>query len=94
MPSLKPIRLRGVSPGAVLRQETRLRPTDLRRAIGEAVEFAHRVERHLRVVGAGLHRDVAAGARGLQLVAVEFRQVDERLRPPGGEAVAVDAVLA
>ena len=49
------------------------------------------MKRDLRVVGACMNRDVAAGARGLQLIAVEFRQVDERFRPPCGETITVDA---
>ena len=76
-----------------MRQEARLRPAKLRPAIGEAVEFAHCVKRDHRIVGASLNGDVAAGASGLQLVAVELRQVDERLGTLGREAVAINADL-
>ena len=46
----------------------------------DPAEVAHRVERDLRVVGASLHHDVAAGARRVELVARERRQVDRAQR--------------
>ena len=42
------------------------------------------MERDLRVIGAGLDGQVAATALRHQLVAVEDRQIDQRLRPPPG----------
>ena len=93
VPSLKPIRLRGVSPGGVRGRNPVCAQRICADAIGEAIQLAHRVKRDLRIIGAGLHRKIAAGARGLQLVAVEFGQVDQRLRPLGGKPVAVHAVL-
>ena len=47
------------------------------------------MERHLRVIGAGLDRQVATAALRYQLVAVEAGQIDQRLRPPPGKAVAI-----
>ena len=75
------------------RQEAGLRPAHLRHVVGEPGELAHGVERDLRVVGAGLDRQIAAGSRRHQLVAVEPRQIDQRLRPSRREAVAILAVL-
>ena len=53
----------------------------------------HGVEGDLRIVGAGLHEEIAARSRGNQLVAGEMRQIDEGRRPLRAQAVAVDAVL-
>ena len=47
-----------------------------------------RVDCHLRVVGAGLHHDVAAGASGLEIIAGEVRQVDEGVRAASVQAEA------
>ena len=93
MPSLKPIRLRGVSPTGVRGRNPLCAQRIWADAIAEPLQFPHGMERDLRIVGARLHREVAARARGLELIAVEFRQVDQRLRPLGGQAVAVRAVL-
>ena len=84
MPSLKPIRLRGVTCDVVVDDgatEALLRPADRRRAAGDAGEVADRVEEHLRVVTTRLHAEVAAATVGIELVARERRQVDERRRP-------------
>ena len=62
VPSLKPSRLRGVPPSGGTRQETGLRPADLRRAARQTGKLAYRMERHLRIVGAGLDRQIAAGS--------------------------------
>ncbi len=51
------------------------------------------MEGDLRIVGAGLHRQVAAGAGLDQLIAVEARQIDQRLGPLRRQAEAVLAVL-
>ena len=56
-------------------------------------EIADGVERHLRIVGARLDAEIAAGARGVELVAGERRQRRELRRAPGGEAEPVTAVL-
>ena len=93
MPSLKPIRLRGVLLGAVVGDEAGLNPADVGDAIGEPRQLAHRVKGDLRIVGAGLHEEIAAGARRRELVAGEIRQIDEGLRPLGAKAVAIAAVL-
>ncbi len=61
--------------------------------ISEPRQLAHRMKGDLRIVGAGLDRQIAAGAGLDQLVAVEARQVDERRRPLCREAVAVLSVL-
>ena len=76
-----------------LREKAGLGPTELRGAVRQAGQLPDGVEGDHRIVGAGLDRDVAAGLRGVELIAVEFRQVDERRRPPGREAVTVGAVL-
>ena len=47
------------------------------------------MRRHLRVVGAGLHAQVAAGAGRVQPVRREVRQVDQGRRPAIGDAEAV-----
>ena len=47
------------------------------------------MHRDLRVVGAGLHAQVALGARRVEVVAREVRQRLERRRAPVGEAEAV-----
>ena len=80
--------------GGVAGDEAALRPAQLRRAVRQASELPHRVERHLRIVGAGLDRQIAAGVGLDQLVAVECRQVDQRVRPARRKTVAVLAVLA
>ena len=76
-----------------LRQKAGLAPAELRRAIGQAGQLPDGVERDLRIVRARLNRDVPARLRGVELIAVEFRQVDERRRPPGREAVTVPPSL-
>ena len=70
-----------------------LHPADCRRAIGEPPQLADRMERRQRIVGAGLNRQIAAGARRDQSIAVEPRQLDERRRAPRRQAEAVLAVL-
>ena len=75
------------------RQEPALRPAHLDDAITEPLQFSHRMKRDERVIGAGLHRQIAARARGHELIAVEFGQIDQRLGPLGGQPVAVRAVL-
>ena len=49
--------------------------------VGARGELPHGMKRDLRVVRAGLDRQIPAGRGGNQLVAVEPRQIDERLRP-------------
>ena len=93
VPSLNPIRLRGVAAVCRARQKTGLRPANLGHAIGEPGQLPDRMKRHLRIVGAGLDRQIAAGRLRRQLVAVEPRQVDQRLWPRAGEAVTILAVL-
>ena len=46
------------------------------------------MDRHLGVVGAGLHHDVAAGASGLEIIAGEVRQVDQGVRAASVQAEA------
>ncbi len=80
--------------GGVVRAEIRSEPSaGARRRLGQPRELADGVEGNLRIVGAGLHREVAAAARLLELVAVELRQVDKRRGPPRGQAVTVLTVL-
>jgi len=47
------------------------------------------MESHLRIVGAGLDRQIAAAAGVEQLIAVEARQVHQRRRPLRRQAVAI-----
>ena len=93
MPSLNPIRLRGVPSSAVPAQKPLCTQRICGGAIGQRGELAHRVERHLRIVGAGLDRKVAAAMRLDQLVAVEAGQIDQRRGALRRQAVAVLAVL-
>ncbi len=51
------------------------------------------MECDLRIVGAGLHGKIAAGALRLELIAGEPRQLDQRGWPPCGEAVAIMPIL-
>ena len=51
------------------------------------------MKRDLRIICAGLNRDIAPGARGLELIAIEFRQVDKCRRPLGRKPVTVRSVL-
>jgi hypothetical protein len=44
-------------------------------------------------IGAGLHRKIAAGFRFDHLIAVETRQIHERLGTPFGQPVSVGSVL-
>ena len=65
VPSLKPNRLRGVGParlGGRGLAEAELGPPHRGPAGGDPGQVADRVHRDLRVVGAGLHREVAAAA--------------------------------
>ena len=94
VPSLKPMRLRGV----VLRRgrrrraaEPELGPAQSRSAAADAGEVAERVEGDLRVVGAALHGEVAAGLVRVEHVALEARHVDERGRTVRGETQAIGA---
>ena len=93
VPSLKPIRLRGVCLGPKSETKPACTQRMLAIAIGEPRELPHGVEGDLRIVGAGLHVEIAAGARRDQLIAGEMRQVDEAPSASAPEAVAVDAVL-
>ena len=52
-----------------------------RAAVCQANELPHGMERDLGVVRAGLDRQVAAGVVRLELVAVEFGQIDQGVRP-------------
>ena len=78
--------------GARRAAETGLRPTQRHHAASDARQVADGVERDLRVVGTRLHHQVAAAAGGLDLVAREARQVDERFRALRRQPEAVDAV--
>ena len=55
--------------------------------------MAHRVEGDLRIVGAGLDREIPAGVGFDQLIAVEAGQIDQSHGPAIGEAVTILAVL-
>ena len=77
MPSLKPKRFRGrlLRRGRARRApEAHLRPADLGAPERDATQVADRVHRDLRVVGAGLDAQVAAGLVGIEVVAEERRQ--------------------
>ena len=77
VPSLNPKRFRGVAwlgrgrRGAAVAE---LRPAHRRGAEPDAGEVADRVHGDLRVVGAGLHAQVAVAARGVEVVGREVRQ--------------------
>ena len=58
--------------------EAELRPAHRDRAEADAGQVADRVHGDLRVVGAGLHAQVAAGPGRVELVAREVRQVAQR----------------
>ena len=73
--------------------EAQLGPADARLAESDAGQVPDRVDCHLRVVGAGLDHDVAAGASGLEIIAGEVRQVDECVRAASVQAEAGLAVL-
>ena len=70
-----------------------LRPTELSGTVRQSRELPDRVKRHHRIVGAGLDREVSAGQRGLELIAVELRHVDQRRRPLGRKPVSIRSVL-
>ena len=76
-----------------MREKAGLGPAELRGAVREARQLPDGVKRHQRIIGAGLNRDVASGLCGLELIAIEFRQVDERRRPLVRQAIPVHAVL-
>src|ERR1700691_2055679 len=59
-----------------LRKKAFLGPAKLARAIRQAGELADGVKRDHRIVRACLKRNVAPGARWLELLATEFRQTD------------------
>ena len=61
-----------------------------RRAERGPGQVADRVHRDLRVVGAGLDDEVAVGARGVEVVGREVREVDEPVGQPVREAEPVD----
>ena len=89
VPSLKPWRLRGVGLAARRRRgaaEAELGPAERRRRPTRAGEVAHRVERDLRVVGAGLDAEVAVGARRLRGCRPGTRAARRERRSPRGEA--------
>ncbi len=95
VPSLKPKRLRGgglVPGGRRGTAEAELRPADAHHAHADPGQVADRVHRHLRVVGAGLDAEVAAGELRLQRVAGELRQLGQGGGPTVGEAEAVPPV--
>ena len=76
MPSLKPNMLRGVAwrlRGRRRAAEPELAPAHRDDPEAHPHQVAHRVHRHLRVVGAGLDDDVAARARRVEVVAEEGR---------------------
>ena len=95
MPSLKPKRLRGVDCDVEV-VDVRPKPScDQRtddRAEADAGQVAHGVHGDLRVVGAGLDAEVAAGPRRVEEVAREVRQLAQRVGLPVGDAEAVAAV--
>ena len=80
VPSLKPNRLRGVACDVEV-DEVRPKPSCDQRMRGaterDAAQVADRVDGDLRVVGAGLDAEVAAGLLGYQGVA---REAGERLQ--------------
>ena len=88
MPSLNPNMLRGVT-WVVLVDDVRPNPSCYHRTETtpkpEPHQVAHRVHRHLRVVGAGLDAEVAARARRVEVVAEERREVLQRRRPAVGQ---------
>ena len=83
VPSLKPIRLRGVSWLRLVRRgaaEAELGPAHRHRAAADPGQVADRVEGDLGIVGAGLDADVAAAFERGQLVAGQRRDRLQRRR--------------
>ena len=96
VPSLKPKRFRGVCcarevedvrPKPIWDQRTCALPKRDPRQVPDGMHG------HLGIVGAGLDHQVPSGARFLQVVAREMRQVDQGSRPPACQAEAGLAVL-
>ena len=73
--------------------EAELGPAHGDRAEADPGEVADRVHRDLRVVGAGLHAQVAVAARRVEVVGREVRQLAQRGRLAAREPEAVLAVL-
>ncbi len=73
--------------------EAELRPADGGASERDAAQVADRVDGDLRVVGARLDAEVAAGEAGLQVVSREAGQLLQLGRPTVGDAEAVGAVL-
>ena len=69
--------------------EPELRPAHDDDTAADSREVADGVEGDLRIVGARLHAEVAAGAGRIERVARERRQLDERPRTPGLEPETV-----
>jgi hypothetical protein len=69
--------------------EPELEPAHDDRAPTEPGQVAHRVEGDLRVVGAGLDRQVAAAPRRLEEVAGEAGQLGQGGRPPASQPEAI-----
>jgi len=57
--------------------------------MGQSDQLANCMERDLRILGASLDRQIAAGAGLDQLVAIKGRQVNEGRRPLRREPVPV-----
>ena len=79
--------------GRVVGREAGLGPAQMGNVAGGAGELTYGVEGDLRIVGASLDGEVAAGAGRFELVAVELGQVDQRVRAARGQAVAIVPVF-
>ena len=93
VPSLKPIRFRGVSLPLEFAGEAGLHPTDLGDTVGEAGQLADGMKRHLRIVRTSLHGEISAAALRDELIAGELGQIHERGGALRREAVAIIAIL-
>src|SRR3974390_3460753 len=75
------------------RQKADLRPAYPRDAVGDTGELTNRVKGDLLVVGAGLHRDIAARARRFELVSRKAWQIAQGIRFQTGEAKAIFSIV-
>ncbi len=73
--------------------EARLRPANRRLPVGDPGEVPDRVHRHLRIIGAGLHAEIAVTPFGLQGVAREWRQIRQGRRTQRPKPEPVDTIL-
>lgn len=78
---------------AGVRQKSGLDSAQTGFALGDLAKHTHGVEDHLRVVGTGLHRQVTAASRWVELVAVEKWEVSQCVGQTLREAVLVFVIF-